>query len=85
MVETGRTRGHFLALRTRNIWLITATWDIQLEVCHIPGTYNVIADTFSRVYSDKHLIFRLRVHNSVEIKRYKVKLELELNQLTYVC
>ena len=53
VVETGRTRDPFLALCIRNIWLITATWDIQLNIQHIPGVYNVIADTLSRVYSDK--------------------------------
>ena len=52
MVDTGKTRDTFLALCMRNIWLITATWDIQLEVRHIPGAHNVIADTLSRVYSD---------------------------------
>ena len=28
----------------RNIWLITAVHDIQLQVCHIPGKRNVIAE-----------------------------------------
>ena len=59
MVETGRTRNPFLALCIRNIWLITATWDIQLDICHIPGIHNVIADTLSRVYSDKPVNLRL--------------------------
>ena len=59
VVETGRTRDPFLALCIRNIWLITATWDIQLDICHIPGIHNVIADTLSRVYSDKPVNLRL--------------------------
>ena len=47
VVETGRTRDSFLALCIRNIWLITATLDIQLDICHIPGIHNVIANTLS--------------------------------------
>ena len=46
VVETGKTRDHFLALCIRNIWLITASLDIQLDIGHIAGIYNVIADTF---------------------------------------
>ena len=53
VVETGKTRDTFLGLCIRNVWLITATWDIQLQIKHIPGVHNVIADTLSRVYSDK--------------------------------
>ena len=53
VVETSKTRDTFLSLCIRNIWLITATWDIQLEIRHISGVHNVIADTLSRVYSDK--------------------------------
>ena len=53
VVETRRTRDSFLAICIRNIWLITATWDIQLNIHHIPGVYNIIAGTLSRVYLDK--------------------------------
>ena len=53
VVETGKTRDTFLGLCIRNIWLITATWDIQLQISHIPGVHNIIADTLTRVYSDK--------------------------------
>ena len=51
VVETGKTRDTFLGLCIRNVWLITATWDIQLQIKQ--GVHNVIADTLSRVYSDK--------------------------------
>ena len=53
VVETGKTRDSFLALCVRNIWFLTASLDIQLNISHVPGIYNVIADTFSRVYSVK--------------------------------
>ena len=53
MVETGKTKDSFLALCVRNIWLLTASLDIQLNISHVPGTHNVIADTLSRIYSDR--------------------------------
>ena len=53
LVETGRTKDSFLALYVRNIWLLTAYLDIELNISHVPGVHNVIADTLSRIYSDK--------------------------------
>ena len=53
VVDTSKTRDPFLGLRIRNIWLLTARWVIQLVIKHIPDTSNCIADTLSRVYSDK--------------------------------
>ena len=53
MVETGKTKDAFLALCVRNIWLLTASLDIDLNISHVPGIHNVIADTLSRIYSAK--------------------------------
>ena len=53
MVKTGKTRDPFLALCVRNIWLLTASYHIDLVITHIQGSKNVIADTLSRLYSDK--------------------------------
>ena len=53
VVETGKTRDQFLALCVRNIWLLTASLDIQLHIYHVPGVHNGIADALSRIYSDK--------------------------------
>ena len=53
VVQTGKTRDQFLALCVRNIWLLTASHDIDLVISHIPGSKNTIADTLSRLYSDK--------------------------------
>ena len=53
VVKTSKTRDPFLALCIRNIWLITSAYDIDLNIKHIPGVKNVIADTLSRIYSDK--------------------------------
>ena len=51
VVRTGKTKDSCLSLCIRNIWLLTALLDIQLDIYHIAGVYNVIADTLSRVYS----------------------------------
>ena len=53
VVKTGKTRDSFLALCIRNIWLLTSSYDIDLNVNHILGVNNVIADTLSRIYSDR--------------------------------
>ena len=46
--NTGYTRCKHLAAIIRNIWLVTATWDIEIKVTHIPGKLNNIADLLSR-------------------------------------
>ena len=53
VVETVKTKDPLLGLCIRNIWLLTDTFDIQLHILHIAGTNNVIAETLSRVYSEK--------------------------------
>ena len=50
---TGKTRDPFLALCIRHIWLLTTHRDIDLQVRHIPGVSNTIADTVWLIYSDK--------------------------------
>ena len=55
VVKTGKTMDPFLALCIRNIWLLTASYDIDFNISLIPGCYNVIADNLSRIYSDKPL------------------------------
>ena len=52
VVKTGKTKDPFLALCIRNIWLLTAHHDIDLQIHHIPGSYNIIADALSRIYSN---------------------------------
>ena len=44
----GYTSDTVLATIVRNIWLHTAETDICLQVLHLPGTNNVIADLLSR-------------------------------------
>ena len=53
VASSGRTRDPFWGACIRNIWLITATHDIDLEIKHIQGTKNVLADALSSRYADK--------------------------------
>ena len=48
VVNTSVTKDHILATMCRNIWLETATKDINLKLIHIPGKDNVCADLLSR-------------------------------------
>ena len=40
VVTSGKTKDMFLATCIRNIWLLTAVYDIELEGAHIPGAKN---------------------------------------------
>ena len=59
VVKTGKTKDPFLALCIRNIWLLSAHYDIDLHIQHIPGCFNVIADSLSRIYSDTPVNHRI--------------------------
>ena len=52
VVHSGRGRDAFLNACLRNIWLETASHDIELRVTHIRGIDNIIADILSRSYSE---------------------------------
>ena len=49
----------FLAACIRNIWLLTAVHDIELEVNHIPGAKNEVADLLSRLHADNNINSKL--------------------------
>ena len=57
----GRSSDEFLVTVARNIWLITASHDIELSVLHVPGKENRLANSlrfgggFSREVVDKLL------------------------------
>ena len=48
VLNSGKTRDPFLALCARNVWLISAIFNIQLLFSHIPGKNNYITDLLSR-------------------------------------
>ena len=43
-----RSKDEYLGVCARNIWLLLAKYNINLEVRHIEGTLNVNADILSR-------------------------------------
>ena len=53
VVATSKTKDPFLGACIRNIWLITACYDISLHISHIKGKNNYKADALSRLYSNK--------------------------------
>ena len=48
VITSGKTKDEFLATCVRNVSLITAIFNIQLQVLHVPGKANNIADLLSR-------------------------------------
>ena len=53
VVKTGKTKDSFLALFMMNIWLLRASYDIDFNIAHIPEWPNTVADTLSRIYSER--------------------------------
>ena len=68
VVKTSKTKDRFLCLCLRNIWLLTAIYDIDLHVDHIAASSNVITDTLSRIHSENPVnqaILRELEHNYI--------------------
>ena len=59
VLRSGRARDPILATCARNIWLLTAIFNIQLMVNHIPGVKNELADLLSRWQGTDHQILTL--------------------------
>ena len=55
VVASGKTTDPFLNACIRNIWLLTATFDIDLHIEHVQGAKNIIADRLSRIHSKKRI------------------------------
>ena len=51
VISSSKTKGPFLAACLRNIWLITASYDIDISIRHIAGDKNNLADALSRWFS----------------------------------
>ena len=48
VLNTGKTKDPFLATCARNVWLITAIFNIEIIVIHVPGKKNHIGDLLTR-------------------------------------
>ena len=82
VVHTGKTRDNMLALCLRNIWLITASYDIDLHIDHIQGRANKIADLLSRIYSPKTVNLTLleQIHKAYTWHRIPIQF-FDLNSI----
>ena len=54
VMNTGRTRDSILATCARNVWLIAAMYNIEINFSHISGKSNIIVDLLSRWYMVLH-------------------------------
>ena len=70
--NTGYTRDQYLASMIRNIWLLTSEYDICLQVTHIAGKQNIIAEMLSRWEGTPAQIKKICDYVA-ETKWYKVK------------
>ena len=52
VLTSGKTKDSILATCARNIWLLSAMFNISIHIEHIPGKHNVIADLLSRYQFD---------------------------------
>ena len=53
-LQTGRSRDRFMQACTRTIFLLSAAYDIELLVCHTPGTTLQCADALSRSHITRY-------------------------------
>ena len=49
-LQNGRSHDTFLQTCVRNIFLVTATYDIELLKCHSSGASMTVADALSRMH-----------------------------------
>ena len=79
VLGSGRTRDLTLAAIARNIQLQLATWDINLQVIHIPGKDNQIADLLSRWNlvdnSQAKLLALLPHHQWVAVQKHHLNID----------
>ena len=48
VLSFGKARDSVLATCARNVWLLSAHYNITIVVSHVKGTTNVVADLLSR-------------------------------------
>ena len=59
VVGSSKTKDPFLAACIHNICLISASFDIQIDIKHVPGKKNAIADLLSRLHSNSKVDLQL--------------------------
>ena len=76
VVTSGKTKDSFLNACLRNIWLITASYDIDLLIEHIQGSKNIIADSLSRIFSYKGISDTMLHHLTYDYTWEKVPIQV---------
>ena len=74
VVGSGKTKDPYLAACLRNLWLLTATYDIELVIEHIQGKKNVVADLLSRLYSRETTDIQLLSYLKITISAIRLAL-----------
>ena len=62
VLTSGRTKDNILATCARNVWLLSAMFNIFIHIEHIPGKQNVVADLLSRYQFDNKSWNLLKAH-----------------------
>ena len=60
ILKSGKTRDVFLATCARNVWLITAMFNIDIIIIHVPGIRNQVTDLLSRWTVTCNLQYKLK-------------------------
>ena len=83
VVKTSKIRDQFLGACVRNIWFLSATWDIKLDIYHIPGKDNSIADLLTNLYSLDPVNSKLLPHlhtnyiwNNIPLKFFNIDMNI---------
>ena len=63
-LKYGRIKNPILQALSRSIWLIIASYDIDMTVKHIAGSENCDADIFSRVFEPGSDVNSLSKYNN---------------------
>ncbi len=53
VLQTGRARCPTLLRIAREVWRVTARYNIEISVSHVPGQQNVLADLLSRAHMSR--------------------------------
>ena len=61
-VQTGKIKDPFLAACLRNVWLVTASRDIKIEIKHVIGKKNIVADLLCGMFSPNKVDMKLLNH-----------------------
>ena len=77
-LNTGKALDIFLLTVARNVWMLTAIYDIELQVFHIPGKINVNADILSRWFNNIDRYLAAKQFSSCQIDQSDIVLDYNI-------